>query len=200
MMKRNDKPTSTAKQTGPKTPDDLNRLTAAYVGLDAVAYEFERRWGVGRLITLCRDNTRVSFRRGSLMLQEANAARDTNAAVSVIEGLKKLWGMMDAQATADGHQRLSDEVWEARLEDGRVFALCRTNAEATEALRSGRATVAYSMAEIARLLPRLDLLGAIKTEFPGAIVERVTPRSEGFAESWATSDPLHEILYEGSEV
>jgi len=183
------------KPNGYRTPGGMDRVTSALVGLDAVAVELERKWGVGRLVTLCRDNTRLGFRRGWVQFAEAEQSGDVDRTVAIVGGLIRCWRIMDAQATEDGHQPLAPDVWEARLDDGRVLAICRTNAEAAAVQRDGRASIAYSMAEIARLLPKLDLLGAIKVEFPGAVVERISPRTEGFAESWATSDPFHEMLH-----
>jgi hypothetical protein len=184
---------------GPRTPDGMDAVTAALVGLDAVAVELERKWGVGRLLTLCRDNARLSFRKGWTSYHKAAVVGDHERMVAIIPGLIRLWRIADAQATEDGHQPLTPDVWEAWLPDGRVLAIARTNAEAIAVQRSGRATVAYSMAEIARLLPKLETMDAVKQEFPGAVVEKLVQTGEGFAESWATSDPLHDMLH-GHEV
>lgn len=195
-MKPQQKPApKAAAPYGYRTADDADRVTAAMIGLDEIATTMERRWGMGRLIRLCRDNSRLSFRRGWVQWQEAALAGDAGRMLTIIAGLKLLWGIMDAQAVADGHRPLAPDVWEVRLDDGTVLALCRTNAEAAAVQREGRATVAYSLQEVARLLPKLDLLGAVKVEFSGAVVERVIQTSEGHAESWATNDPFHEILH-----
>lgn len=181
--------------SGPRTPEAMDAVTAALVGLDAVAVEMERKWGTGRLLTLCRDNARLSFRRGWEQYHQAAAVGDAERMVAVIPGLIRLWQIADAQAVEDGHQPLVPDVWETRLPDGRVLAIARTNAEAIAVQRDGRATVAYSLAEIARLLPKLELMDCVKQEFPGAVVQRVVQHDEGFAESWATADPLHTMLH-----
>lgn len=199
-MSRFEKRQARPKGVGPKTPDEQDLITASLVGLDAVSVEMERRWGVGRLVTLCRDNARLSFRKGWTAWQEAIARGDAQTAQGIVEGIKRCWAIMDAQAVADGHQPLSPEVWEARLDDGRVLAIARTNAEAIAVQREGRATIAYSLAEIARLLPKLEMMDAVKTEFHGATVEQVIQKTEGFAESWATTDPLHDMLYQEEAV
>lgn len=188
-------PSSGAKPIGPKTPDEQDLVTSSLIELDRIAADYERKWGTGRLVTICRDNARLSFRKGWASWREAAAKGNAQAMQGVLDGLKQLWRIADAQATADGHQPLTADVWEARLEDGRVLAIARTNAEAIAAQREGRATVALTMAEIARLWPKLEMLDAIKTEFPGATVERVIQNGEGFAESWVTADPLHELLH-----
>jgi hypothetical protein len=185
--------------TGP-TPDEQDMVTSSLIELDRIAADYERRWGVGRLVTLCRDNARLSFRKGWQAWHDAAAKGDAQAMQKVLQGLKQLWTIMDSQATADGHKPLSAEVWEVRLADGRVLAIARTNAEAIAVQRDGRATIAYTLDELARLLPKLEMMDAVKTEFPGATVERVIQHSEGFAESWVTADPLHDMLHGAEEV
>ena len=186
---------ATARPVGPAKAEEMDRVTAALVGLGALAAEMEAKWGVGRLIQLCRDNARLGFRRGMLAFDQATNDGDADRMIKIIDGLKTTWRIMDAQAAEDGAAPLTPTVWETRLPDGRVLALVRTQAEAHAVARDDRSKAVYSLEEIARLLPSLDLLGAIKTEFPGAVVQKVRKFEEGCAESWAKADPLHEILH-----
>lgn len=185
----------TSKGVGPRTPEAMDQVTAAMIGLDEIAATFERKWGVGRLVRLCRDNARLSFRRGWQRWHDAGLRGDVQTMLQVIEGMKQLWRIADAQATEDGHAPLSPDVWEVRCDDGTVLAICRTNAEAIAAQREGRATVAYDLTEVARLLRRVEIVDAIKREFPGATVGKTVQLDETYAESWVRADALHEVLH-----
>ena len=93
---------------------------------------------------------------------------------------------MDAEALAAGCSPLAPVVWEALLEDGTVLAIVRTGAEASAVATQGRAVAVWSMEEVARVLGKLTMANMVKLEFPGARVEQVTRRTEGFAAEWAS--------------
>lgn len=178
-----------------KTPEEREAVTAAMIGFDAAAVASETKWGVGRLITLVSDATRLSYHRGWEMWHQAQLDRDARAMLEVIPKMIRALKFMDAEAERLGAQPLAPTVWETRTEDGRVLAIVRTQAEAHAVAHANRAMVVYSLDEVARLLRRVEMIDAIKLEFPGARVSKVTRFEEGFGASWATAEPLHEALF-----
>lgn len=181
-------------------PHDYDAITAVTVGYDEIARAMERRWGVGRLVRLVSDETRASYRRGWVAWRTAQDASNVRALLDIIPKMTKAVRFMDAEAAKLGHAPLAPEVWETRLEDGRVMAIVRTQAEAHAVVREGRAMVVYALDEVARLLSRIEIVDAIKREFPGAVVQQAVLTSEGHAQSWATSEPMHELTYGGEPV
>ena len=188
---KQDKPASWSLPYGAKTPHDAERMEAARIGLDAMLMDMDRKWGNGRLVMICRDNARAGYRRGWMAWSQAALSGDVDAFVRISEGLVRTLRIMDAQATEDGHAALPGDVIEAQLDDGRVLAIYRTSAEASAAVKDGRDVVAVSAAEIARLWPQFEVVGAIFDAWPGARVSSVVrPRSESFAADWARGDDL----------
>jgi hypothetical protein len=152
--------------SGPRTPEAMDAVTAALVGLDAVAVETGAQVGNGAAAHALPRQRPAVVQEGLGAVPPGRAVGDAERMVAVIPGLIRLWQIADAQAVEDGHQPLAPDVWETRLPDGRVLAIARTNAEAIAVQRDGRATVAFSLAEIARLLPKLELMDAVKTGVP----------------------------------
>jgi len=175
--------------------DYQTAVTSAMIGFDEIARSTETKWGVGRLVSLVSDATRLSFHRGWEAWHAAQATREPAAMIAIIGKMIRLLGIMDAEAARLGHAPLDPTVWETRAPDGRVLAIVRTAAEASAVVREGRAMTVYTLEEIARLLRKVEMIDAIKLEFPGARVSRVTQLDEGFADSWATAEPCHEALF-----
>ena len=174
---------------------DQDAVTAAMIGFDEAARASEAKWGVGRLVSLVSDATRLSFHRGWEAWHKAQTDRDEYTLLAIIPKMVRALGIMDAEAARLGHAPLDINVWETRAPDGRVLAIVRTAAEASAVVRSGRAMTVYTLEEIGRLLRKIETIDAIKLEFPGARVSRVTQLDEGFADSWATAEPCHEALF-----
>ena len=173
-----------------------DQIQAALIGLDEVASALEKRWGVGRLVRLVSDTTRLRFKMANDLLSQAIASNSPATVAKQAEMMRRAWAALDAEATAAGCAVLNLVVWEQRMDDGRVLCLVQTNAEAAAVAAEGRAVEIWTMAEAARVLGAHGLLSAIKQSFPGARVDRVLPRTEGFAQDWASNDPMNELLRE----
>lgn len=176
---------------------DLDAIQAELIPVDRAFRDMETKWGTGRLETLVSPATLLSFRKGFALYSEAITNSDVAAVRRLAPKIVQALAAMDAEATAAGHEHLSPEVWETLLPDGRVLAIVRSNAGALAVgrQREGRETVVYTMAEIARLLPEFEQLNAVKVLVPGAKVTRLVRKEEGFAESFARTDPLHDLLH-----
>ncbi len=155
----------------PMAPSDY-AIRAIIDGLDQVAIEMERKWGVGRLRLLVGDLLRAKFDAQKDKLDAAIASnRETYIRVHA-EGMKRAWRALDRAATEDGHQLLSPDVWEVVLPStGEVIALVRTEAEAHHVCREA---LVFTLEEIGRLIEGLgDGVLEAKRVFPGAAVTRI---------------------------
>ncbi len=154
-------------------------ISAVTAGVDAVAVEMESRWGVGRLSLLVSDELREKFTRQLRRFDQAIVSNDVERIRQTGAATKRAWLALDKAATETGQQQLQPDVWEVRLADGRVVALCRTNAEAHAEVRSGRYLEVWTIDEIARIMFAFPGLGTVKQVFPGAMVESVRSRQAG---------------------
>lgn len=171
-----------------RSPADIDAISAALVGLDRDAHALERRWGVGRLVVLADDLLRERFTRQRRKLDDA--IQSTAPAASVlpqVEATRRGWHALEAAALAAGHAPAPPVVWEARLADGSVLAVCRDAADASLAAADGRARVVVTLAEIARLYDARPEVIAVKRLFPGATVSAIRSRP---AVDWDSGDPL----------
>ena len=159
--------------TNPVSWQVYEAIAAVTAGVDEVARQMEDRWGVGRLPLLVGDELRGKFNRQLRRFDEAIIANDVERVRQAGAATKRAWKALDQAATNAGQQQLKPECWEVQLEDGRVVALCRTNAEAHAEVRSGRYVEVWTVDEIARIMFAFPGLGNAKQIFPGAMVESV---------------------------
>jgi hypothetical protein len=162
------------------SPDDCATLQAWFEGVDHARAEAEAEWGVGRLPLLVDAEMRAKFNRQQVRwsgaLQEAWAAkmltRDQLAAVQAAAGgMTRAWAALGVAATEAGHRPIFPDVWEARLADGSVAAVVRTDAEASKVIAEGRHVCVYTLSEVANLIDALPpALALAKVVFPGAKV------------------------------
>ena len=155
----------------PMAPSEY-AIQAIIDGLDQVAIEMERKWGVGRLRLLVGDFLCAKF---DAQKDKLDAAIQTNRETFIraqAEGMKRAWTALDKAAGEAGHMPLSPEVWECSLpSSGEVIAIVRTEVEAHHVCRECRV---FTVDEIARLIDGLpDAVLEAKRVFLGATVTRV---------------------------
>ena len=183
-----------------------DRIALALSAPDEAFRKSEAKWGVARLERLVSPTTLASYRRGWVAYRKAIDDGDADAVEQIAPKMIQALQFMSAEAEAAGHQPLSVTRWEASLDDGRVLVVVRTLAEAHAIARDksdDRRLSVYTLAEIARLLPTLEITHAVKTEFPGSEVIRVGKQpvvsgvqtTEGQLSDWATAEPLHDLLH-----
>jgi hypothetical protein len=189
-----------------QTATDHDRLIVALAPVDHAFFESEQRYGVGRLERLVSAATLASYHRGWIAYRAAIETGDASAVELIGPKMIAALKFMSAEAAAAGHKPLSVDAWEAPMEDGTVLVVVRTQAEAHTIVRDKsdmRAKTVWTLAELARMLPRLEMTHAIKEAFPGAAVVRVgghpvasgVQMSEGEISDWAKADPLAPVLY-----
>lgn len=179
---------------------DCATLQAIFEGVDHARTEAEAEWGAERLPLLVDDDLRAKFRRQQVRWSQAyqdawGAAMLTrshlDAVTSAAGGMTRAWSALAAAASEAGHRPLRPEVWEARLQDGTVAAIVRTNDEAAHVMADGRHVVVYTLAEVANLIDALpQALSLAKVVFPGAKV--LPPHPDGLApKGWERDgDPI----------
>jgi hypothetical protein len=157
--------------TDPMAPSEY-AIRAIIDGLDQVAVEMERKWGVGRVRLLVSDLLRAKFDAQKDKLDAAIATNQEQYIRAQAEGMKRAWAALDKAASDAGHPPLSPKVWECLLpSSGEVVAVVRTEAEAHHVCREMRV---FSLVEIGRLIEALGptVLEA-KRVFPGATVSGI---------------------------
>lgn len=153
-------------------------IGSAIDGVDKVASDMERKWGVGRLRLLVPDDLRERFDLQKLAFDKAIEANDVDTVRRTGAAMQRAWAALDRVATEAGAQPLSPEHWECVAPDsGEVFAIVRSNAEAAALLREGRAMQVYTLDEVARLLAGFPELAKAKAAFPGIEVSAVRSRA-----------------------
>lgn len=170
------------------SPWSVNRVTAIVDGVDAVAASMEAKWGVGRLRLLVDDDLRERFDRQRRKFNKAIWSGELADIERQADGMRKGWQALDRAAEQAGARPLAPEVWEVRLDDGKVAALVRTAAEAHKVAREGRYLAVYTLDEIARLIQAYPEVARAKEVFPGALVEDVRARAEDI--DWEVGDAL----------
>lgn len=195
---------------------DHDTLTASVAPVDAAFAAAEKKWGVDRLPRLCSETTILSFKKGWAAWSAAIIDGDGAAVQRIAPKMIAAIAFMDAEATAAGHPQLDVATWETAMSDGTVLVIVRTQAEAHAVAtahkmgaddmlppdlarivrhqQEGRRVVAYSLAEVARVLEAAELVNVIKKTWDGATVVGGPVTSEGQVADWAKADPLAEIL------
>ncbi len=157
----------------PMAPSDY-AIRAILDGLDHLALDMERKWGVDRLRLLVADPLRARFDAQKDKLDAAVVANEERYVRAQAEGMKRAWAVLGKAAIEAGARPLSPEVWECALpSSGTVVAIVRSSAEARH-LAGER--VVFSLEEVARLIDNLPAaVLETKRVFPGAEVARVGP-------------------------
>jgi hypothetical protein len=159
--------------------------------VDALTDEMERNWGVGRLRLLVSDDLRERFDRQWCKWQAAYAAQDLPALRAHSEAMRRAWAALEAAAIEAGHAPLASEVWEARMPDGGVLAVVRTQQEAHAATRDSRECKVWTLEELGRVISAWEgrrWVEAFHECFPGVKVEAVRLTSPGSELDWAKRD------------
>jgi hypothetical protein len=158
----------------PMAPGQLV-IQAIIDGVDAVARQMERKWGVGRLRLLVDDALRIKFDAQKSKLDAAIAVGQEIYIRAQAEGMRRAWLALDRAATEEGAQALAPEVWECVVPaSGEVVSIVRTEAEAHHVARDGEV---WTLAEIGVLIERLgNDVRQVKRRFPGSAVVDVRDR------------------------
>lgn len=157
-----------------RTSWDIEQIRSALDGLDHLAAEMERKWGIGRLRLVVGDDLRIKFDRQAVMVDKFlwDDAADTATVVAKLQAMKRAWHALDQAAATLGASTLPAAFLECSLPDGGTIAVV---AEGTggELPADGRRITVYSTAEIGRMVAAASAVLTVKREFPGAEVTAV---------------------------
>lgn len=166
-------------------------------GVDALAADMERKWGVGRLRLLVSAELREKFDRQRYLLNQAIwHGRSVEDVRVQADRMTRAWQALDAAATQAGAEPVRPDLWEVALSDGTVAVLARSEADAGVVVASGRAVNVYTPTEIARLLEANSLVASVKRSFPGAAVVAARRPSDPLDAFTDSSRSLDEPLVE----
>lgn len=145
------------------------RIRSMVDGLDQVACDMERKWGVGRLRLLVSDFLRAKFDEQKDRLDAALRSGEERFVAAQVEGMRRAWTALERAAHEAGASPLAPQVWECVLPStGEIISLVRSEDEAHHVAREGRV---FTVAEVAILIEALgDEVLNIKQRFPGATV------------------------------
>ena len=151
--------------------DKLIETRSILDGLDAVASEYEKIWGVDRLRLLVSDELRQKFDRQLSKLNAAIALNECDKIQTMAAAMRRGWQALDREARSLKAKPLQPVVWEVPLPSGKVAAFVRSNSEASFVAAEGRYVEVWTLDEIGRLIegPWKDI-GKVKQTFPGALV------------------------------
>ena len=126
--------TSFDPATDPQAPSDY-AIRAIIDGLDQVACEMERKWGVGRLRLLVSDLLRAKFDAQKDKLDAAIATNREQYVRAQAEGMKRAWTALDKAASEPG-------IGRSRLTSGNACCRPRARSSPSSAPRRKRITSA----------------------------------------------------------
>lgn len=186
------------------TPESYHQCVAVIAGVDQVAGDAERRWGIGRLPLLVSDELRLRFREACIRWDAAIRSWQRDDVQRIGDMMRRAWAALEAEAISLGHAPLTPTTLEAPLEGGQVLVVVSTPEEARIAAQqaAGRAVVVITMEEVARIYTgaKGDLRTAIVVAFPGATVRPVEQAlAPGFAKDWSVGDPFSDLFGDGVE-
>jgi len=192
-MKRRIPPTKQQLEMSRKVFAPTQHLQKSVIdGVDFIANQMERKWGIGRLRLIVDEQLRIKF---DAQLEKFNAAIEANQTdlISVqAEGMKRAWQALDKAADNAGQKPLSAEVWEVTLPgSGRVVAVVRTSEKAHLVVTPECET--WTLSEISHLIEHAGTLVAdIKRTFPGAEITAIhgktNPPDKPF--DWSKGDDI----------
>lgn len=170
-----------------RSPGVVNRMQALVDGVDHLAVEMERKWGVGRLRLLVSPDLREKFDRQAQKWNDAIWSAPLHEVEEHAGGMTRGWKALDAAAMGSGQKPLAPVVWEVRLSSGRVVALVRDGSEAHQVARDARYVEVWTMEEIARVIEAFPEIAKAKEVFPGALVTEVRTKTNF---DWANGDGI----------
>lgn len=151
----------------------------AIAPFDRLATEMERKWGIDRLPALVSPETATRYGHAIADLNVAIAKNDPAAVLACANNCIKGLNVMDAEATAAGHQPATGEFWEYDLEGFR-FAVMPDAAEWQSAKAKRPDLRFFTMREVAIALRHYCEnypIGEVKQKFPQAQITKITNRA-----------------------
>lgn len=168
------------------TSKDELACDMAVAPFDRAVREMDERWGVDRLPELVSPETAARYGTALAMLNEAIATEDPAKAQRVVASCLRGMQAMDAEATANGAQPASVDVWEIEYNGHRIGIM--KDGRNWPTIKKARPDLAlYTMQEVAVALSALEIgvVSKIKELVPGAEISAAKTHKQLNAEFWA---------------
>ncbi|WP_299945321.1 hypothetical protein [uncultured Ruegeria sp.] len=165
---------------------------------DRLAIEMERKWGIDQLPALVSPETSTRYGHAIADLNAAIAKSEPAAVTACVQNCIKGLGVMDAEATAAGHQPATGEFWEYEFMphdamEAFRFAVMRDDAEWQTSKACRPDLRFFSMREVALALHHYcsrHPVGEVKDLFPGAQITKINEPSKPPVDWDAGGDPI----------
>lgn len=157
------------------SPYATDRVTCAIAKLDEAARGMELKWGVDRLQRLVAADLAAKFGRQLDAMNAAIESGTADEAVAQVEACERGWLYLDKVAAEAGAAPLRPDIFEVRLSDGRVAAICASHYDASAV--AGRYVEVWSVEELARIIEAYPAISKAKQSFPGVTVEAVRTKA-----------------------
>lgn len=163
--------------------EDHENIQRHLTRLDQVQVEYESRWGVNRLPSLCSDDMQAKWNRQRQKLQDAVNQNLLYGVRDLVDGSIRAYAAMENDALARGNKPHDAEMWDVKHPDsGQVFRIVKSNYDAGIALKDG--AMVFTLQEVARILDAHATIKDVKATFPDATVANI------HAVDWNKGDDL----------
>ena len=140
--------------------------------LDQVQIEYESRWGILKLPSLCSAAMQDKWNNQKAKLQHAVNENRLHDVVALVEGSIRAYDAMEKDALSNGHKMYNADMWDVKHpESGQVYRIVKNNYDAGISLHDG--ALVYTLTEIARILEKHHNINAVKDSFPDATVLKI---------------------------
>ena len=173
-MKRPTYQKKTDRVIHPQASADDIKCDVALAGFTRAMEQMNKKWGIGVLVGLTGPETLSKWGRAMAGLYAAEDAKDAGRVAGWAEVCIRGLAMMDAEATAAGHQPADPMIWEYEFE-GVTYGIIEDGRQWPAAYRKRKGLVICNMREVAIALAahRNDLVRQVKEGFPGAEITAI---------------------------
>lgn len=173
-MKRPTYQKKTDRVIHPQASADDIKCDIALAGFTRACEQMDKKWGIGVLVGLTGPETLAKWGKAMAGLYAAEDAKDAGKVAGWAEVCVRGLAMMDAEATAAGHQPADPTIWEYEFE-GVTYGIIEDGRQWPAAYRKRKGLVMFNMREVAIALAahRNDLVRQVKESFPGAEITAI---------------------------
>jgi len=173
-MKRPTYQKKTDRVIHPKASGDNIKCDIALAGFTRAMAEMDKKWGIDRLPSLTGPETLAKWGKAMAGLYAAEDTKDAGKVAGWADVCVRGLAMMDAEATAAGHQPADPMIWEYEFE-GVTYGIIEDGRQWPAAYRKRKGLVICNMREVAIALAahRNDLVRQVKEGFPGAEITAI---------------------------
>lgn len=155
------------------TSEDHTEIKAAIDGLDQVATQAERKWGIGRLRLLVDDSLRARFDRQQVNVDKVLSQSDAllGDILTQIAAMRRAWAALEQAAFQSGHKPQLAAVVECPLPEGGLIAIVAAGDQIPP--KDDRWVAVYTAVEVGRIVASFKEILFIKRVIPDSEVDQI---------------------------